>query len=50
MNRNQATITKGPPKITNRTQKPHLDKPLGTSGKDEVDLREVAKEARRKSK
>jgi hypothetical protein len=31
-------------------QNPSFEKPLGSSHKDEADLREVAKEARRKSK
>ena len=50
MERTQAKEAKGPVKDGNRTQqKPNFDKPLGSSHKDEVDLREVAKEARKKS-
>jgi hypothetical protein len=42
---------KGPVQTTDRTQQnPSFEKPLGSSHKDEADLREVAKEARRKSK
>jgi hypothetical protein len=51
MNRNQAIKAKGPMKTTDRIQqKPNFDKPLGSSHKDEVDLRDVAKEAKKKSK
>jgi hypothetical protein len=51
MERTQANKAKGPIKDDNRTQqKPNFDKPLGSSHKDEADLREVAKEARKKSK
>jgi hypothetical protein len=42
---------KGPVQNTNRTQQnPSFEKPAGSSHKDKADLREVAKEARRKSK
>ena len=50
MNRNQATKAKSPMKTTNSIQqKPDFNKPLGSSRKDEVDLRDVAKEAEKKS-
>ena len=51
MNRKMATTAKGPMKTTNRIQqKPNFDKPLGSSHKDEIDLWDVAKEAKKKSK
>jgi hypothetical protein len=51
MERKQANNAKGPMNDANRKQqKPNFDKPLGSSHKDEADLREVAKEARKKSK
>jgi hypothetical protein len=51
MERTQVNKAKGPIKDGNRAQqKPDFDKPLGSSNKDEADLREVAKEARKKSK
>ena len=51
MNRNQTTKAKGSIKTTSRIQqKPNFDKPLGSSHRDEVDLRDVAKEAKKKSK
>ena len=49
----QPTANKGksPLQNTNRRQRnPSFDKPLGSSHKDEADLRDVAKEARHKSK
>ena len=46
-----ASKGKGPVQKTNRTQQnPSFEKPLGSSHKDETDLRDVAKEARHKSK
>jgi hypothetical protein len=51
MDSEQATKGKAPVKNPNRTQqKPSFERPLGSSHKDEADLREVAKEATRKSK
>ena len=42
---------KGPEQNANRTQQsPSFEKPLGSSHKDEADLRDVAKQARHKSK
>ena len=49
----QPTANKGksPLRNTNRTQRdPSLEKPLGSSHKDEADLRDVAKEATHKFK
>jgi hypothetical protein len=39
-----------PPSITQPQQNRNFEKPLGSSHTDEADMREVAKEARRKSK
>jgi hypothetical protein len=51
MDRKQTNKGKDPVQNSNRTeQKPSFEKPLGSSHKDEADLREVAKEATRKSK
>jgi hypothetical protein len=51
MERKHANKAKGTMDDANRKQKkPNFDKPLGSSHKDEADLREVAKDARKKSK
>ena len=51
MDRKQINKGESPVKNPSRTQqKPSFAKPLGSSHKDEADLREVAKEARKKSK
>lgn len=51
MNRDETTKAKVPIKTTNRIhQKPNFDKALGSSHRDKVDLRDVAKEAKKKSK
>jgi hypothetical protein len=51
MDREQPNTAKGPVKNTGgKQQEPEFSKPLGSSHKDEADLREVAKEASIKSK
>jgi hypothetical protein len=41
---------KGTPDSANKQPKPEFDKPLGSSHKDELDLRDVARKAAKKSK
>jgi hypothetical protein len=51
MNRELGNKAKSPVKQTSgKQQEPKFDKPIGSSHKDEADLRDVVKEASRKSK